>query len=294
MVDRQAAKYCCIAKSICVALVWSGLAVGSEAAAEPVDVELVIATDVSYSMSFGEKYLQFAGFAAAFRDPEVIATIESGHHGKVAVAIMEWGGEGQQNVVVPWTAIHDRSSAAAFAEAIERHRPGKLSRGTAIGDALARASALLQSGPYTGTRRVVDVSGNGINNRGLPLAEVRARLVADGITINGLPITLMASSTAADDFAGTDGNLVTYFEQDVIGGPMAFVEPAPTIERFNEAVRRKLLRELGGDDRLAARAHDTGPTALPGARRVDDASTGPMLAWNVTFAPYAGPLTTRP
>lgn len=234
-----------------IAFLWMGPGLATSARAEPVDVELVIATDVSHSMNFGEKFLQFSGFSAAFRNPQVVDAITSGRLGRIAVTVMEWGGEGMQNVVIPWTMVDSRASAAALADAIDAHHPGVLPRGTAIGDALARAAALLAGSPHRGMRRVIDVSGDGINNRGLPLAEVRARVVAEGITINGLPIALSASPEAAEaDPRGAD--LVAYFTHAVIGGPTAFVQPATTIERFAEAIRIKLLREICGCDEIAA------------------------------------------
>lgn len=246
-------------------------------ASEAVDLELVIATDVSFSMSYEERALQIAGFADAFRHPAVQEAIRAGRYGKIAVTVMEWGGEGRQNVIIPWTLVEDSASATALAGAIGDRIPGRVTRGTAIGDALARAAALFAGSPYRGTRRVVDVSGDGVSNRGLSLAAVRTRLLADGVTINGLPIVF--------DTAGPEGggngrlaqravgeDLVTYFESEVIGGPAAFALPAFTIERFREAIRRKLLREIRGFEEIASL-----DVALPGQPR-RAATTWPTAA----------------
>lgn len=224
------------------------------AASEMVDLELVIATDVSASMSYGERVLQLMGFAEAFRDRTVQQAILAGRQGKIAVTVMEWGGEGRQTVIVPWTLVDGPASADALAETIGSRVPDQLTHGTAIGDALARAESLFAASPYAGTRQVIDVSGDGTSNRGIPIATVRARLVGKGISINGLPIAFGAEqrdeSGRPDQVSAAD--LIAYFESEVIGGPAAFVQPAVTLDGFREAVRRKLLREIQGFEMIAS------------------------------------------
>jgi len=276
MGHRTVRRFCYDAMSVSSVFLWLvliafALPAQRSAAAESVDIELVIATDVSFSMTYGERVLQLIGFADAFRHPAVQQAILAGRHGKIAVTVMEWGGEGQQTVIVPWTLVEGVASANALADAIGNRVPGRLTRGTAIGDALARAESLFAVNPYAGTRRVIDVSGDGISNRGIPLAAVRARLVGNGITINGLPIALGAAQP--DERVRPDNvnapDLVAYFESEVIGGPAAFVQPAVTLDGFREAVRRKLLREIRGLDEIASldaavqpcRAATTCPTA---------------------------------
>lgn len=213
-----------------------------------VDVELVIAADVSYSMDGEERRLQQQGFVAAFRDPDVLRAIRSGPMARIAVIYIEWGGQGRHRVVVPWTVIHDAASAHAFAARLEHNRPARFNRGTSIGGALAQAHALLRASGFSSTRRIVNISGDGVDRDGAELARVRAGLIADGVTINGLPVVYKKplEGVFGDPRIPRDPRaLLDHFERDVIGGAHAFVEPVVSIESYGTAIVRKVMREIG-------------------------------------------------
>lgn len=253
----------------------------------PVDLELVIALDVSTSMDREERRLQRDGFVAAFRDPEVIHAIQSGPKRRVAVSAMEWAGERRQDVIVDWHLITDAASAADFADALERRIPGRMPMGTAIGSAMLRAATLFGSDDYAGTRRVIDVSGDGINNRGEDPSQARDTLVARGITINGLPIVykrLLEGVSIQDKDIFPPESLVDYFNDRVIGGPGAFVEPVLGLQQFDDAIRRKLLREIRGPNNLAS---------LPEARTRRGTSRRTQAAEGALIAATTWPTAAR-
>lgn len=214
------------------------------AAAQPdgVDLELVLAVDISRSMDFEEQELQRDGYAAAFRHPEVLAAIASGPLGRIAVTYVEWAGPGVQSVVIPWTIIAGAEEAFAFADKISAAKILR-ERGTSISGGLEFASALFAGSGVRGLRRAIDVSGDGPNNMGLPVARVRDEVVATGITINGLPIMLRPGGGFGA--FGID-NLDIYYEDCVIGGPGAFIVTVNDIDQFPAAIRRKLVLEIAG------------------------------------------------
>jgi hypothetical protein len=221
------------------------------AATEPVDLEIVIATDVSQSIDAREAALQRQGFAAALRDGEVIRAIEAGAQGKIAVAYMDWSSEPWNRVIIDWQVIHDAASANAFADALLA-QPRTRGQGTAIGAAMRMAARMIETNAFVGLRRVIDISGDGPNNRGA-LATARDDVVARGITINGLPI--VTDDYGMGDWGGFYGQLDRYYETYVIGGPGAFSMPARGFEEFATMIRRKLILEISGEmpaSRLAA------------------------------------------
>lgn len=220
------------------------------AAAEvAVDLELVLAVDVSLSMDLDEQRLQRQGYVAAFRDPEIAARIQSGVTGRIAVVYIEWAGTGLQRTVVPWTLIDSVATARAFADQLERAEIARMYR-TSISDALRAGVLLFRDNGYAGARRVIDVSGDGPNNAGLPVMQARDAAVAQGIIIHGLPILLRPDQPAGFfDLA----NLDIYYEDCVIGGFGAFVVPVRHVSQFASAIRRKLLLEIS----------DTRPRAVP-------------------------------
>ncbi|MBS7536978.1 DUF1194 domain-containing protein [Ancylobacter sonchi] len=226
-----------------VAAPWQGShAQGGEAV--EVDLELVLATDVSTSMDRAEKQLQLAGFVAAFRDGTVIDAIRQGRRGRIAVTYVEWGGEGRERVVLPWTLIEGAAAAHAFADRLAEGSPGRLVYGTAMGEALLFCADLFGSAGYAGDRQVIDLSGDGFSNRGRPLGEARGVILARGITINGLP--LVYKDPDDDETAFPPDELVRYFVEEVIGGPGAFVLPVRSVDAFPIAIRQKLIREIAG------------------------------------------------
>jgi uncharacterized protein DUF1194 len=214
----------------------------AEAAAQTrVDVELVIAVDVSLSMDTDEQRLQREGYVAAFRDPELQRAITSGAYGRIAVIYMEWAGPSSQNVVIPWTVIDGPAAARAFADRLAAQPISRL-RLTSIGASLQFARNLLAESGFAGTRRVVDISGDGPNNSGPPAPTARDALVADGVVVNGLPIMLKTASPTFFDLADLD----RYYAACVIGGAGSFMVPVKDIAELKSAIRRKLLLEISG------------------------------------------------
>ncbi len=209
--------------------------------AADVDVELVIAVDVSYSMDPDEQQLQREGYIVGFNSPEFLNALQQGLHGKIAVTYFEWAGAADQRVVVPWRLIDSPAAAKAFTDAIAA-APYRRAYRTSISGALHFAHPLFDSSGFHGLRRVIDVSGDGVNNQGDPVAIVRDMVLERGITINGLPILLKRPSIATMDIE----NLDVYYEDCVIGGPGSFVIPIRERDQFREATRTKLVLEIAG------------------------------------------------
>jgi hypothetical protein len=207
----------------------------------PVDVELVLAVDVSYSMDPDEQALQREGYAQAFTSKEFMQALREGAHGKIAVTYIEWAGQFDQRVIMPWRLIEGPESADAVAAEIAAAPTRRASR-TSISGGLRFARTLFDHSGYRGTRRVIDVSGDGANNAGPPVAPMRDEVVKSGIVINGLPIMLKRANPGTMDIA----NLDVYYEDCVIGGPGAFVIPIRTREKFVEAIRTKMVLEVAG------------------------------------------------
>jgi hypothetical protein len=206
------------------------------AAAEEVDLQLVLAVDASGSVDMRRFELQKHGYAEAFRNPRVLAAIRSGTVRVIAVTMHQWTGPGLQVRVVPWMVVRDEASAEALAAAIDNSRRQLFGGGTSISGAIDYSRRLLIASPFTGTRRTIDVSGDGANNIGRPAQAARDEAVRDGITINGLPILAV------------EPDLDTYYFENVIGGPGAVMVPADSYESFAEAILRKLIIEIAGKD----------------------------------------------
>lgn len=220
------------------------------AADEPVDLELVLAVDVSRSIDVAEAELQRQGYVAAFRDPEVIRAVEHGILGRIAATYVEWAGPYHKRVVLGWTLIEDRESAHAFADLLDAFEPGTARR-TSISGAIDFALPLFGGNGFEGTRRTVDVSGDGPNNGGDLVTNARDRAVAAGVTVNGLPI-LDAGGGVFSWYNIPDLDL--YYRDCVIGGPGAFVVVAEGFQDFARAVRRKLILEIAGRPPVLQRA----------------------------------------
>jgi hypothetical protein len=214
---------------------------GAARAEESVDLLLVMAVDVSRSIDEDEARLQREGYRNAVSDPRVVEAIRSGMVGAIAVAYVEWAGTEYQRLVIPWTRIAGQSDADAWSETLSRAPRIALSW-TSISGGLEFSRRVLEECPFEGTRRVVDLSGDGVNNSGRPVEEVRDRLVAEGITINGLPIVNDRPTFGRQALIPLD----QYFQQSVIGGDGAFMIVAEDFEAFGSAVRRKLVREIAG------------------------------------------------
>jgi Protein of unknown function (DUF1194) len=209
--------------------------------AVPVDVELVLAVDISYSMDPEEQALQREGYIAGLTSREFLHALREGMNGRVAVTYFEWAGPYDQRIIVPWRMIDGPEAADAFANEIARAPYRRASR-TSISGALNFAKPLFDGSGYRGVRRVIDVSGDGANNSGPLVALVRDDVIAAGITINGLPIVLKRPNSFTMDLERLD----IYYEDCVIGGPGAFVVPIRERDQFKQATRTKLLLEIAG------------------------------------------------
>jgi len=206
---------------------------------EPVDLALVLAVDASGSVDQIRFELQKQGYVAAFRHPRVIGAITSGPTQSIAVIMMQWTGPALQVVAVPWTRISDAASANAFADKVAAAPRALFGGGTSISGAIDASIGLLFDNPYRAARRVIDISGDGSNNRGRAANAARDEAVAQGVGINGLPILALES------------DLDRYYEQNVIGGPGAFVIAARDFETFGEAILKKLIAEIAARDEPA-------------------------------------------
>jgi hypothetical protein len=209
--------------------------------AVPVDTELVLAVDVSYSMDPDEQALQREGYALALTSREFMQALGEGANGKIAITYMEWAGQFDQRVVVPWRLIEGPESADSVAAEISA-APYRRDSRTSISGGLRFARTLFDASGFHGLRRVIDVSGDGANNSGPLVVPVRDEVVAAGITINGLPIMLKRANPGTMDIE----NLDVYYEDCVIGGPGAFVIPIRERAKFIEAIRTKLVLEVAG------------------------------------------------
>jgi hypothetical protein len=219
---------------------WSMALARAHAANMPVDLELVLSVDVSRSMDGDEQKLQRDGYVAAIQHPDVLDAIAHGLYRRIALTYVEWAGPQMQQTVVDWQLIDGPAAAKAFAEQLSR-APSQALRGTSIANALAFAAPHFDNNEFEGVRRVVDVSGDGPNNMGLPLESTREQVVAQGITINGLPIMIKS----VGGFASIT-NLDVYYEDCVIGGPGAFLIVIRSADQFADAIRRKLMLEIAG------------------------------------------------
>lgn len=229
-------------RRLTVCLLAFAFVVPAQAQERPVDLELALAVDVSGSIDPDEALLQRQGYIAAFRHPDVIRAIEHGMLGRIAVGYYEWAGYGHMRVIVDWTEVADAKSANAFADLLTLNPPQTAYR-TAIASAIDFAALWFDMNDFEGTRRVVDVSGDGPNNWGGQVTEARDRAVAQGVTINGLPIVNDRPS-----FSGRRQipNLDLYYRDCVIGGPGAFIVVADTFDEFAVAIRKKLIIEIAG------------------------------------------------
>ncbi len=215
------------------------LAVAFPALAEDVDVELVLAADGSGSIDNDELALQRRGYAEAITSAEVLAAIGAGPVGAIAITYVEWGGAASQHTIVDWHVVRDAASAAVFADKLVSS-PRQAYGYNSISGAIAYAADRIRENGYEGLSKVIDVSGDGPQIGGPPLAPARAAALAEGITINGLVIARPGGGVR-----GPGGmSLSEHYARDVIGGPASFVMVAEGTGRFADAVRRKLIQEI--------------------------------------------------
>ncbi len=199
----------------------------------PVDLELVLAIDCSYSVDASEFALQKTGLAAAFRHPAVVAAIQAGARGAIGVAVVQWSGAATQSIVVPWTLVTDAASAAALAARIEAAPRMTQEGATSISAMVAYGIALIEVNRLAGVRRVIDISADGRNNTGHRIRAVRPLAAISGVTVNGLAILNEVPT------------LRFYFEKYVIAGADAFAIAANDYDHYAAAILRKLMREIG-------------------------------------------------
>ena len=199
----------------------------------PVDVELVLAIDCSYSVDAREFDLQKTGLAEAFRHPGVLAAIQAGAHKAIGVTVVQWSGQGIQSVAVPWTTVEDAPSAARLAARIAGTERMAQEGATSISSMIKFGIILLKTNPLQGARRVIDISSDGRNNTGYSIAAAQALALIQGVTINGLVIL------------NEDSTLNYYFDRHVIAGPDAFIVLAADYDDYAVAILRKLIREIG-------------------------------------------------
>jgi hypothetical protein len=215
---------------------WAGSAAGGESSM--VDLELVIAVDVSYSMDEEEQRIQRTGYVKAFQDPLVVGAILGGTLGRIAVTYVEWGGTSVQ--AVPWTLIDSPDSAARFAATLSQ-QPFRRIPFTSISNTIAFARQLIRSSGLDARRRVIDMSGDGPNNYGAPAPVARDAAVREGIVVDGLPI-MLDNPIVSPIISDTDA----YYHHCVIGGEGAFFLTVKALSQFGEAIRSKLIAEISG------------------------------------------------
>lgn len=218
-------------------LVLTGNPVEIAAAPPDVDVELMLAVDISGSMDIIEARVQRSGYIEALRHPDFINAVESGQLGRIAIGYFEWAGLVNEASVVGWHVIGSAGDAEAFAAKIET-RPLGTRRATSISNAIIFGTKLIEANDFSGARRILDISGDGPNNTGPPVLPARADSLARGIIINGLAILIRPSASMTP--------LDQYFADCVIGGPGSFVIPVHEPEDFAVAIRQKLILEVSG------------------------------------------------
>ena len=200
------------------------------------DLQLVLAVDASGSVNQVRFDLQKQGYAAAFRNPRVLRAIRSGRNQSIVVTMVQWTGPAQQIQVVPWMLVRDQASADSLADVIEKSQRQLYGGGTSISGAIDHGRSIMSSSPYRGLKRVIDVSGDGSNNRGRPVTQARDEAVRDGVIINGLPILAL------------EPDLDRYYYDNVIGGPGAVMVPAESYEAFADAILKKLIIEIAANE----------------------------------------------
>ena len=236
-------------------------------AQQVVDLELVLAVDVSWSMDLDEQQLQREGYLAALRDPEVWKAISGNGHGRISLMYVEWAGQYVQEIVVPWILIDSPAALEGFANRLEK-APISRNRMTSLSSAISFSASQFGTAGYSGVRKVIDVSGDGPNNSGGPVEVARDEAVKQGVVINGLPIILKPDHRSGFfDIRDLD----KYYKDCVIGGFGSFVIPVRSRAEFAPAIRRKLILEIAGLTPRQfgeARVYRTqaGPQSMPDAR----------------------------
>ena len=222
---------------------------------EPVDLLLVLAADVSRSVDERKFRLQREGYAAAIVDPRVVRAMTSGPAGRIALCFLEWASDGEQMVVIDWTAVGSEGQAQAVSSQI-REAPRAFMGRTSISAAIDYSMGVLARSPFASPRRVIDVSGDGTNNSGRPVTAARDAAIAQGVTINGLVILSEVPLPTNPMHTHPPGGLTAYYENNVIGGPGAFVVEAGSFEAFGQLLISSNWSRRSPGPRLAAGADE--------------------------------------
>jgi len=212
-------------------------------AAEPVDLLLVFAADVSRSIDQPKFQLQREGYAAAIADKRVLEAITAGRHRRIAVAFVEWSGVSSQKVLIGWTVIDGPDAAKKFGDQLVE-LPRSFAERTSIAGGIDFSLGLLKRAPYEAPRRTIDVSGDGTNNSGRDVTLARDEAVAAGVTINGLVILSERPMAWNPEHTNPPGGLANYYRNNVVGGPGAFVIVAEDFNSFGQAIVKKLIAEI--------------------------------------------------
>ena len=213
------------------------------AAAEPVDLLLVLAADVSRSVDGPKFQLQREGYATALSDPRVLQAIKSGRNGRIAVCLVEWSGLASQKVVVDWMLIDGPQAAQQFGDRL-LETPRSFADRTSISGGIDFALAQFARAPFESRRRTIDVSGDGTNNSGREVRMARDEAVNSGVTINGLVILSEHPLPWNPEHTNPPGGLAKYYRDNVVGGPGAFVMEAKNFDSFGQAIIAKMIAEV--------------------------------------------------
>ena len=219
-----------------------------------VDVELVLAVDVSFSMDEEEQKLQRDGYVQALTSPEFFRGLESGMIGKIAVIYVEWAASYDQKIILPWTLIDSPAASRRFATELAA-APYRRARRTSVSGAIDFSLGLFTANGYFGTRRIIDISGDGPNNNGRPVTAARDEALAAGTIINGLPLLIRPVRAYAMDIADLD----LYYADCVIGGPGSFMIPVRDVKDFVRATKEKILQEIAVVEPLVKLADTKAP-----------------------------------
>jgi Protein of unknown function (DUF1194) len=228
---------------LAVAVVWLTVAGPAARAAEPVDLLLILAADVSRSVDQQKFELQRQGYSTAIADPQVLDTIRAGRHGRIAVLYMEWSGSFSQQIVIDWTLIDGLEAARSFGDKL-LESPRSFADRTSISAGIDFAAAQFRHTPFVAGRKTIDVSGDGTNNSGRDVTLARDAAVARGITINGLVILSESPLPWNPEHTHPPGGLAHYYRTHVIDGPGSFVMVAKDFNSFGEAIVKKLIAEV--------------------------------------------------
>jgi len=265
------------------------------ARAADVDLLLVLAADVSRSIDAAKFQLQRDGYAAAVADARVLDTIRAGRNGRIGLTFIEWSGIGAQRTVVDWMTVGDAASAKDFGDRLlESPRP--FADRTSISGAIEFAMVQLARAPFGARRQTIDISGDGTNNSGRDVTELRDQAVAKGITINGLAILSETPLPWNPEHTNPPGGLDHYYRANVIGGPGAFVMVAKNFESFGDAIIRKLIAEVAqGSERGRERRVESAEVPINAAakpsptRQAQRQGQGPRLGQPQLPAPQPRP-----